>query len=101
MSNPRGSGLRELLEQLMIMQWENARVSSERPLALVIVKLNKIAKTVANYLARCPQLARRNVKTTFVDGQYFSPFPSLIRFYVVSSGVLILAVESYARFRRL
>jgi hypothetical protein len=53
----------------MIMQWENARVSSERPLALVIVKLNKTAKILANYLARCPQLAKRNVKTTFVDGQ--------------------------------
>lgn len=55
----------------MIMQWENARVSSERPLALVIVKLNKTAKMLTNYLARCPQLVKRNVKTTFVDGQFF------------------------------
>ena len=71
LSNPRGSGLRELLEQLMIMQWENARVSSERPLALVIVKVNKVAKVLANYLARCPQLVKRNVKTTSLDGKYF------------------------------
>lgn len=71
LSNPRGSGMRELLEQLMIMQWENARVSSERPLALVIVKVNKIAKVLANYLARCPQLVKRNVKTTSLDGEYF------------------------------
>lgn len=55
----------------MIMQWENARVSSERPLALVIVKLNKVAKVLANYLARCPQLVKRNVKTTSLDGEYF------------------------------
>ncbi|CAB3996543.1 endoribonuclease Dicer homolog 3a-like isoform X3 [Paramuricea clavata] len=68
LSNPRGSGLRELLDQLMIIRWENARVSSERPLALVIVKLNKTANMLANYLARCPQLMKRNVKTTFVDG---------------------------------
>lgn len=54
----------------MIMQWENARVSSERPLALVIVKLNKTAKVLANFLSRCPELAKRNVKTTFVDGNY-------------------------------
>ena len=53
----------------MIMQWENARVSSERPLALVIVKLNKVAKVLANYLARCPQLVKRNVKTTSLDGE--------------------------------
>ncbi|XP_028414405.1 uncharacterized protein LOC114537553 [Dendronephthya gigantea] len=66
--NPRGSGLRDLLDQLMIIQWENARVSSERPLALIIVKLNKTAKLLANYLAQCPQLAKRNVKTTFIDG---------------------------------
>jgi hypothetical protein len=77
LSNPRGSGLRELLEQLMIMQWENARVSSERPLALIIVKLNRTAKILANYLARCPQLAKRNVKTTFVDGQCFCCASSL------------------------
>ena len=55
----------------MIMQWENARVSSERPLALVIVKLNKVANVLANYLARCPQLVKRNVKTTSLDGEYF------------------------------
>lgn len=67
-SNQHGSGLRELIEQLMIIQWENARVSSERPLALVIVKLRKTAKLLANYLARYPELAKRNVKTTFVDG---------------------------------
>ena len=70
-SKPRGSGLRELLDQLMIMQWENARVASERPLALVIVKLDKTAKVLAKYLARCPQLVKRNVKTTFVDGECF------------------------------
>jgi hypothetical protein len=53
------------------MQWENARVASERPLALVIVKLDKTAKVLAKYLARCPQLVKRNVKTTFVDGECF------------------------------
>jgi hypothetical protein len=73
LSHPRGSGLRELLDQLMIMQWENARVASERPLALVIVKLSKTANILANYLARCPRLVKRNVKTTFVDGMSFLP----------------------------
>lgn len=60
------------MEQLQIIQWENARVSSERPLALVIVKLSKTAKALANYLARYPELAKRNVKTTFVDGSEFN-----------------------------
>lgn len=80
MLNPCGSGLRELLEQLMIIQWENARVSSERPQALVIVKLNKTAKFLANYLARCPQLLKRNIKTTFVDGKQLSVLVRFLEF---------------------
>ena len=74
LASPRGSGLKDLIDQLTIIQWENARVSSERPLALVIVKLNKIAELLASYLARCPELIQRNVKTTFVDGKFFILF---------------------------